>query len=276
MTCHPWVARLTVGAILVCCHVTPGRAQAAAADPLAAHLLSTAGVQWRSAEGPHLTVHVVAGGEAEADIQAITDTVTAIRRALLAQLGILRPDSTRAHVFFVNSRDAMRHLTGRPLMGFVQRGEPTGVFIYSRLFNVAALLRHELTHLYTFQNWGSPGAGAWLVEGIAIWAGGVCQGHTPDELAAGVKARGALVPLSDLARRFRELPEEVAMPMAGSITGFLIAREGLEGVHARWTRAPEGHPLGRDGPSLESAWIAHLDSVRAATLDVPRMLRAGC
>ena len=178
----------------------------------------------------------------------------------------------------MNSRDDTQRLTGRPLVGFIQQGEPTGVFVYTRGYHLAPLLRHELTHLYTFGLWGAPRRGQWLVEGVGVWAAGKCQGHSSDELAAGALARGALVPLRQLATAFRDIDEAVAMPQAGSIVGFLIRRRGLVAVRDLWKRErpPTEHPLGPDGAKFEGAWLDELTGVRPAALDVPRLLREGC
>ena len=278
---HRSLPGLTAAILLALCSVGHLTAQTdGPGGPLAARLLSTRSAEWRSVARPHLILHVLKGTSADMDAQAIADSVATIRRELLRRLDLSASgDSIRpAHVFFVDSREAMRQLTGRPLMGFVQSGELTGVFAYIRGYNTGALLRHELTHLYTFQYWGAPRVGAWLVEGIAVWEGGLCQGHTPDELAAGARANRGFVPLTELARRFRELPEDVAMPEAGSIAGFLLRREGIRGIRDRWIRRNEGgaHPLGRGGPAVEAAWIAHISSVRPALLDIPRMLHRGC
>jgi hypothetical protein len=212
-------------------------------------------------------------------VTAIAESVTVIRRDLLALLRIpVAKDTERqADLFFVNSRDDMRRLAGRPLAGFIQQGEPTGVFVVSPGYHYGSLLRHELAHLYAFEAWGAPRAGRWLVEGFAAWAAGLCQGHSPDELAAGVAARGALVSLTQLAGNFDHVAEDVAMPQAGSVVGFLIRREGLDAVRRRWREAATtGHPLGQNGPILEAAWLDGLRLVRPATLDLGRLLAEGC
>jgi hypothetical protein len=205
--------------------------------------------------------------------------VAVIRRELLALFGMSAVSDTarRANLFFLNSRDEMRRLAGRPLSGFIQQGEPTGVFVVTPGYRYGSLLRHELAHLYAFEAWGAPRAGRWLVEGFAAWAAGLCQGHSPDELAAGAAARRALVPLTELASSFDRVAEEVAMSQAGSIVGFFVRREGLDAVRRRWREAPgRVHPLGRNGPALEAAWLDELTRVPPATLDVPRLLVEGC
>ncbi|HSE43845.1 MAG TPA: hypothetical protein VLA89_00795, partial [Gemmatimonadales bacterium] len=222
---------------------------------------------------PGARLHLARGGTAEGDAAAVAESVTVIRRDLLALLGISAANDTarRANLFFLNSRDEMRRLAGRPLAGFIQQGEPTGVFVVTPGYRYGSLLRHELAHLYTFETWGAPRAGRWLVEGFAAWAAGSCQGHSPDELAAGAIARRTLVPLTELAGNFDRVAEDVAMPQAGSVVGFLVRQDGLDAVRSRWREAPAaGHPLGPNGPALEATWLAELNGTRPATLDVPR------
>lgn len=80
-----------------------------------------------------------------------------------------------------------------------------------------------------------------------------------------------------LSGNFDHVSEEVAMPQAGSIVGFLVRHEGLDAVRRRWREAQgTGHPLGGNGPALEAAWLDELRDVPPATLDVPRVLDEGC
>jgi len=272
---------LILSLVLVACsdRRLPGES-ARGIGPLAGRMLSDRAADWLTIDVPGVYIHVRRGSAAEADGQAISGSVSAVRQELFA---LLRgPESSdaaiQAHFFFVDSRDDTQRLTGRPLVGFIQQGEPTGVFAYTRGYHLAPLLRHELTHLYTFEFWGVPRAGQWLVEGVGVWAAGKCQEHSPDELAAGALARGALVPLRQLATAFRDLGEDVAMPQAGSIVGFLIRQGGLAAVQDLWKRERPStdHPLGPDGETLEKAWLDSLSGARPATLDVPRLLREGC
>ena len=246
--------------------------------PIARRMLADHATNWRTIFVPGARLHFARGGTAEQDAAAVTESVTVIRRDLLALLALAASDTARrADLFFLNSRDEMRRLAGRPLAGFIQQGEPTGVFVVTPGYHYGSLLRHELTHLYSFEAWGAPRAGRWLVEGFAAWAAGSCQGHSPDELAAGVMARGAMIPMTELASHFDRIAEDVAMPQAGSVVGFLVRQEGMESVQSRWREEPAtGHPLGSKGPVLEAAWIAELQRTPPATLDVPRLLVEGC
>lgn len=247
--------------------------------PVARRLLADTAADWRTVSVPGARLHFARGGAADGTAVAVAESVTVIRRALLALLAMPAADDTarRANLFFLDSRDEMRRIAGRPLAGFIQQGEPTGVFVVTPGYRYASLLRHELTHLYTFEAWGAPRAGRWLVEGFAAWAAGACQGHSPDELAAGAVARGALVPMTELAQHFDRVPEDVAMPEAASVVGFLVRRDGLETVRRRWAEdAGTVHPLGENGTALEQAWLDQLSRVRPAALDIPRLLAEGC
>jgi hypothetical protein len=247
--------------------------------PMAGRMLTDHAGDWRTIEVTGADIHVRRGSAADRDAHAIGEAVTAARREALALLGGSRSGGTvRAQLFFLNARDDMQRMTGRPLMGFVQEDEPTGVFVYAPGYRLVPLLRHELTHLYSFQLWGPSRAGTWLVEGLGAWATGTCQGHTNDELASGALARGEIVPLAQLAKGFREVREDVAMPEAGSIVGFLVRQSGLADIRDRWGReTPHGeHPLGADGAAIERAWLEVVGRARPATLDVPRVIKEGC
>jgi hypothetical protein len=261
-------------------HKQCGTAPPGQAGPLASRLLADRVGDWITVDAPGLRIHARRGSAAAADTRGVAELASAARRDVLARLGV--PEShglaSPANVFFVNSREDTHKLTGQPLIGFALPDEPTVVFVYTPGYRHAGLLRHELTHLFAFQLWGNPPAGAWLVEGLAVWAAGECQGGTADEFAAGARARGELVSLQHLAAHFREISETVAMPQAGSIVGFLIRRHGLASVVERWRRPanPHEHPLGPDGMSLERAWLDALQAVRPAHPDIPRLIKEGC
>jgi hypothetical protein len=248
------------------------------ASPVAARVFEAPGLRWRVVDLPEhgLRLYIQRGTVADADPRALTDSVLRAQSDVLALLAepLDSAGTVPAAIFVLGSRADMQRLTGRPLAGFVQQGEATAFFVWMPGYRTP--LRHELAHLYTFQRWGRPAAGAaatWLVEGIGAWAGGPCLGESPDALAAGLLARGRLPSVAELSARFRDLDEDVAMPSAGSLTGFMHAREGIAGLRARWRSAP-GESLPDSG--LSAAWRTHVAGVRPGTLDIARVLREGC
>ncbi|MFL5527139.1 MAG: hypothetical protein ACJ79B_03645 [Gemmatimonadaceae bacterium] len=257
--------------------------------PVAARAFATPGFGWRIVPlaDRDLRLYLQRGSDADANADVVADSVKRAQTDVLALLG--EPSYPRdksvhgtandmsgdnAELFFVRSRADMRRIAGRPLAGFVQPGEATAFFVWSGGYR--APLRHELAHLYTFERWGRPRAGdraAWLVEGIGAWIGGACQGHSADALTADLLARGRLPSVNELAANFRSLPEDVALPAAGSLTEFLYSREGITGLQRRWS-AVAANAL--PDAAAERAWRAHLNSVRPESLDIARVLREGC
>ena len=86
-------------------------------------------------------------------------------------------------------------------------------------------------------------------------------------------ASGRLPSVGELSARFRQLDEDVAMPSAGSLVGFIYAREGVAGLRARW-RSGAGELLPDSG--LIVAWQTHLAGVQPETLDIARVMQEGC
>ena len=102
-------------------------------------MLSDRTADWLTIDVPGAYIHVRQGSAAEADRQDIVESVSAVRRELLALLeGPQSSDAAfRAHLFFVNSRDDTQRLAGHPLVGFIQQGEPTGIFVYTRGYHLS-------------------------------------------------------------------------------------------------------------------------------------------
>ena len=233
------------------------------------------GFSWRVIEVPEARLNLyIQRTDGDDDVQQIVDSAKRAQADVLSLLAESKSGGQTSSLFFVRSRSDMQRISGRPIAGFVQPGEPTAFFVWSRGYR--APVRHELAHLYTFDRWGRPPGGdsaTWLVEGIGALAGGSCQGKSADALAAGLLARDRLPSVADLVQRFREIPEDAGLPAAGSLTEFLYAKEGIHGLRARW-QSPSGAML--PDSASESAWRAHVKSVLPAELDIARVMREGC
>lgn len=264
---------------LSACTEPPDAAFAAPSHgPVAQKLLSQQGLVWHETDVRGARIYVIEGAKDDEEIRAIASDFASVRLEIFAVVGTPPAGSSPADLFFLSSREEMKRLAGRPLAGFVQPGEPTGVFVAAPGYRLRTLLKHELTHLYTYQTWGSPNAGAWLIEGIAVWVAGPCQGKAVDALAAGALTDHRLAPLNELIGRFRELPEDPAFFEAGSLAGFILREEGIAGIRRRWSaRDPQaGHPLGPNGDDLETQWRQLLARTEPATLDIPALIASGC
>jgi hypothetical protein len=89
-------------------------------------------------------------------------------------------------------------------------------------------LRHELGHLFS-DRW-NPWAPPLFQEGLSVWLQGTEQGHTVDENAAMLlwQQTYRLRPLLDRKFFFRETEHWTWYVLAGSFSGFLIARFGWD------------------------------------------------
>ena len=242
----------------------------------ARELLDRPGFAWQTLDGPNARIHTPRGAAVSRDAATLADSAERARQAALAILGESdRVDEPKLELFFVDSRDDMQRLVGRPLGGFAQPGELTAAFVAGPGYR--PFLRHELTHAYSYVRWGELRGGTWLTEGLAALAQGPCQGHTVDALAAGYLAGGRLPTVRELASDFRRIPELPGYMAAASLADFVRQREGTEGVRDRWQgRRAENHPLGPNGAEVERAWRAHLQSTVPAALDSVRLHASGC
>jgi hypothetical protein len=232
----------------------------------ARHLLARGA--WPSYEAPTGHIHFRSGSHTARTTNSISHAVDSARSVVLGFLQLR--DTQPIEVFFVDSREQMQQLVGRPLGGMVQSGERTALLVYNESYT--PFLVHELTHLYTHHHWGQPRAGRWLSEGLAALVSGDCQGFSIDAVVKGLHERGQLRTWQELMRDFEKIDELSANPQAASMVGFIHSRGGMAAVRAAWL-AESWQP----DPGFEAAWLARVKAEPAgALLDVPRLRDHGC
>jgi hypothetical protein len=237
--------------------------------------LSHDGFAWRTVEADGIHLHYLPGGFAAAHApERARAAATALRYdlALVAMPGPAEP----VELFLVSSREQARALTGNGFMGQAIAGELTAFLVDTVGKRLA--FRHEIMHALSLQRWGLPASGPFLSEGLATWAGGGCQGHSIDAVAAGFLRQGTLPPLDSLAAHFREVDELRGYATAASAVGFVMRAGGPSAVRTLWQapHAPGMHPLGSGGKETEAAWRRHLSTVTPARLDTARLRLHGC
>ena len=233
---------------------------------LARQLLTRSEYQWQTHQTAAAHLHFQPNSYAAKSTAHLTSAVDSARAEVLAFLNE-KDVGPASELFFVDSREQMQQLIGRPIAGMVQSGEKTAIFVYNEQYK--PFLAHELTHLYSHYNWGRPGHGRWLSEGLAMLVTGPCQGHTVNELAAGLKHGNELLKWTDLQDRFEEVPEVVANIQAASMADMIMQRGGKPALQSAW-RADSSFA------SLEKEWLAALDTTSQAHLDVEKLKREGC
>ncbi len=254
------------------------RAQTATIDQhevgLARHLLARD--RWQTTEFAAGHIHYLAGSHTARTSVTISAAVDSARKAALAFLELR--DTQPIDVFFVDTREDMQRLIGRPIGGMVQSGERTALLVYSATY--APFLTHELTHLYTHNHWGAPRNGRWISEGLAALATGDCQAHSLDALVKGLHDAGELHTWTELASRFNDVDEIAANLEAASIVRHLRGRGGIRAVRAVWMSegwAEFERTFRQPLTEIERGWLQRVRAVPvSARLDVRRLHEHGC
>jgi len=236
------------------------------ASGLAKRLLEHQDLHWQTYPTPHGHLHFRPGSYASRTTAQLSVDVEQARAQVLKFLQE-RDRGGGFELFFVDTRAQMQHLIGRPMAGMVEAGEKTALFVYNASYT--PFLRHELTHLFTLYNWGKPPTGRWISEGLAALVQGNCQGHTIDELSAGLLADGSLRSWADLQSQFDQIPELVGNVEAASLVGFVKQQAGMKGVRDMWSGD-------RSYMRLEPQWRAYLRSLRPAHFNIEQLREHGC
>lgn len=87
-------------------------------------------------------------------------------------------------------------------------------------FDAAVTATHELTHIVAYQLYGAAGT-PWLEEGLAVAVAGWSTENLETQVLT-MQRHGALIPIAQLATRFREAPGAVSYPEAGSFVRYLL------------------------------------------------------
>ena len=160
-------------------------------------------------------------------------------------------------VILVPSRARIREIVGREANGMTLR-DGSILIVFTGEPNRLAI-RHEMMHAVTRTRWPRSQASSWILEGLAVLAGGQCSGYTPRGIAAHLQARGELVPLDTLMARFGTLDEIAAHLTAASFAQFVHATAGAAWLEAWWTDGVAGlHRFDGIGTDAEGAWLQYL------------------
>lgn len=224
--------------------------------------------QWQSLAGDGVTVFYRGGSFAERHRHMLLRSAEAALRESLAFLGESGFDDA-LHVFYVDSREQMEQIAGRPVSGLASTSEHGVLLVVNpdwRSFEV-----HEITHIVTLGRWGDPHPSSrWMIEGISIAADGWCRTWTVDQIARHLLQRDRLLPLRELFSGFRDLGEVPGGMYAASIIGFIRATRGIEAVRALWQQGSDDFEaaVGATVEDIEARWRDHLERNVDPAVDV--------
>ena len=252
-----------VAVALIWCAPEIGKAQSP--QGLAATALADLRFAWRMDSTPGLRAYFLPGSYA---MQRRDSLVRRANEALTHATNLLKAPAMRGpiDVFFIDSREQMRQLTGAAATGFAHSAA-RAVFIVTNP-EWRAFERHEIMHVVAVNAWGAIGQGnAWLQEGLAQAADGRCAEFSNSDVAIALTRRHGWIDLPTMLHRFREQPDLRAYLQAASLVDYLLRHAGPEAIGRLWTAAADtGSVVG--GRSL-SAWEAEWRRSLPATVSVP-------
>ncbi|HEU4455059.1 MAG TPA: hypothetical protein VFR81_18490 [Longimicrobium sp.] len=231
-------------------------------------------IRWTDARTEHFHLHVSEGiGLDRSQIRRLEREVEAVRGEVLEMLG--GEDGGTKELFFVESRERMREISGQAAGGSAWPGDRTVLLTITP--KTRAPLRHELTHLYSLTLWGDRyERREWLREGVAMVGVGRCHGWTAHELAAALQDGRKLVPMARLIDRFREHDDVVTYLQSGSLARYVVDRHGMPALRALYQGGAQAAPraIGMDVAALDAAWRREIARPehrrRAVSLDAIR------
>lgn len=183
------------------------------------------------------------------------------------------------NVFYLESRDEMKRIVGRPYSGFAD-WTASGIFIVLNP-EWRSFEKHEFTHVVTMGVWGAPDVtSSWMIEGIAVHSDGWCREYTVDEIASHLLSNGQLPSLHELFNNYADLGEIRAGFSAASFIGFIRNTFGMPKLRNLWFNGV-GNPkeiLGDDLDQIENSWKLYLkQNVRKdIQVDLDKINKSGC
>lgn len=155
--------------------------------------------------------------------------------------------------------------------------------------SVRSYARHEVMHAVAFRVWGARRPPAkWMVEGLATFADGLCQGVPIAIVARDLLRQEPMLTVREVTEQFSRLAEvdrAKAYVLASSVIAFLWQTRGREGVQRVWQGTDSlGQPalaalgLGNAGADLTPAWRSHTEQIAGAQPGVraDALRRHGC
>jgi hypothetical protein len=246
-------------------------------------LTRTAGPAWSTAESRHFIVHLERPVSAD-DVTRMLDSLEAAWSGALALLGATTIDETRTPVFVTHSRTRFGRLLPPEGKGLTTSFAGGGdVILLVMNDSVRAYTRHEVMHLVSRRVWGV-GHGMWLVEGLATFADGRCQGSTIRAVGRDLLASRRTLITNDLLTGFEPLwrsDRASAYVLTGTLVDYLWASHGRDGVRRLWQGADtlsEAAVLPGLGGELTAGWRAYVARVAGTSpgLESATFARLGC
>jgi hypothetical protein len=183
------------------------------------------------------------------------------------------------NVFYLDSRDEMKRIVGRPYSGF-SNWTANAIFIVLNP-EWRSFEKHEFAHVVTMGIWGSPHVTSrWMIEGIAVYCDGWCREYTTDEVAFHFLSNDQLPSLQKLFADYATLGEIRAGLCAASFIGFIHNTFGAQKLRNLWFNGVMNieELLGEDLHQIENSWKMYLKTNvrKEIQVDLDTIKKLGC
>jgi hypothetical protein len=246
-------------------------------------LMHTPGPRWTNAKSRHFEIYHERPVSEEARARML-DSLEVAWTGAVALLGATTIDETRTPVFVTRSRTRFGRLVPPAAKGLTTSlDDGRDVILLVHNDSVRAMTRHEVMHVVARRAWGL-GREPWLIEGLATFADGRCQGSTIRAVGRDLLARRPSVIANDVLARFEPLRRSdraAAYVLAGTLVDYLWAERGREGVRRIWQGSDtlsDVAVLPGLGGGLTAGWRAYVSRIAGASvgLDSVAFQRLGC
>jgi hypothetical protein len=255
-----------------------GGASGQTIDDYASKALSNTSFVWRSTASDRIKIYYEKDSFAQKHRAMLLRSAATMVDEVLELLGETEYDAV-LNVFYLDSREKMERVVGRPYSGFANWGA-NAIFV---VFNPdwRSFEKHEFAHVITMGEWGPPAPSSrWMIEGIPVFCDGWCREYSVDEIAYHFASRNALPPLREFFDDYIGLGEIRAGFYAGSFVGFIINRYGADTLRDLWSHGVEDMEavLGSDLEQLEKSWRMYLEErlTRDVQVDIDVITDKGC
>ncbi len=233
---------------------------------------------WKTVASNGIRIYYQKGSFAERHRFMILRSVTTAVDEVLDLLEESNWDSELT-AFYVESREEMKRIVGRPYSGFSD-WTTNAIFIVLNA-EWRSFEKHEFTHVVTMGGWGPPDVTSrWMIEGIAIYCDGWCRQYSIDELAFHLLSNDQLPPLQELFDNFTGLGEIRAGISAASFIGFIRQTYGVHMLRDLWSRGIGilNELLGNDLNQIENSWKFYLKQKtrKDIQVDLDTINKLGC
>jgi hypothetical protein len=231
---------------------------------------------WVRTRTPHFDLYAETSRYTPAQMPGLGAQAERALRDHSALLGA-PPMHDRIPLFFVQSRERLKLLTGYTWGGFVTPHND-GVF-YVSTPETGPALRHELMHRVSRANWG-PEPEFWLMEGVATYGAGHCDRYSLHEAAASLLREHKAVPLRQLSTNFHGVNDIVSYLQSGSVVQYVHDTYGVAAMRRLWHGglAASAAATGLSPEQLDAAWRAYLQrpGFHPRPVDWSLIKRNGC